>query len=207
MRATSLGQRSRHGDRHRHGGHRPRHRVGLDGWLALALILLAPCSGVRAAEVDPRADPGGSREGREHHDEISRSLEPLVSGLLSAAVHSRLKTAFPLALSRVAKRPECAALFGRLGAEGEATLRTTTYRAASTALERAAVRSNSAAFTVVGSPQTVLARGFARLSSSWAARILIHEALHFAGQAENPPSVEAPTSPEINAMVARACGL
>ena len=64
-----------------------------------------------------------------------------------------------------------------------------------------------AAYTSVGSPRTVLCPAFASLSTSGAARILIHEALHFAGLGEKPADPKAPESYEINQIVTASCGL
>jgi len=53
----------------------------------------------------------------------------------------------------------------------------------------------------------VLCRGFARLSGRQAAIILIHEALHFAGQSEYPIDRRAPDAVGITRMVMQSCGL
>jgi hypothetical protein len=52
-----------------------------------------------------------------------------------------------------------------------------------------------------------LCKGFITASSSGAATLLIHEALHDAGQMENPPDPNALTSDQINALVQMNCDL
>ena len=61
--------------------------------------------------------------------------------------------------------------------------------------------------TAVGNPDVVLCRSFARLSDSEAAIILLHEALHLAGQPEYPIDPDAPNGLEITKMVMEGCRL
>lgn len=60
---------------------------------------------------------------------------------------------------------------------------------------------------MVGSRRVTLCPEFATLSTTAAARILIHEALHSAGLGEWPAYPHALMSEEINRMVAGKCGV
>ena len=68
-------------------------------------------------------------------------------------------------------------------------------------------RGNRVALARVGSPAVRLCRSFARLSDQRAAIILIHEALHFAGQTEYPSDSRAPDGTAITKMVMESCRL
>jgi hypothetical protein len=59
----------------------------------------------------------------------------------------------------------------------------------------------------VGSPTVLLCPAFAALPTGEEARILIHEALHFAGLRERAMDLRAPGSEEINHEVTSSCGL
>jgi hypothetical protein len=126
---------------------------------------------------------------------------------LDPLVNLKLQQAYPLALSRVQGVATCRALFDGLVADGVEKLTTTIYYAATRRLERSSCRSGSAALTIVGSPQTRLCQSFSRLSTDWAAMLLIHEALHFAGMGEKPLEPSGMTSREINLLVRRGCDL
>ena len=65
----------------------------------------------------------------------------------------------------------------------------------------------AAAFTLVGSPRTVVCPGFDRLAIEEAAVIVLHEALHSAGLGERPLDPDAPNGGEINRLIRVACGL
>jgi hypothetical protein len=107
----------------------------------------------------------------------------------------------------VQRLPTCRALFERLGADGVEKLTTTLYYAATNRLENSACTSGCVALTMVKSPQTRLCRAFRKLSTEWAAMLLIHEALHSAGMGEKPHDPSGMTSREINLLVLRSCDL
>ncbi len=111
----------------------------------------------------------------------------------------QLMVAYKTALQEVRKAPSCAALFEDLGADSEATLKSTLYTMS------AQCKGGVAAYTAVGCRVTWLCPCFSRLSREEAALIVVHEALHFAGMTEYPGDPNGPTSFEINRMVRRAC--
>lgn len=135
------------------------------------------------------------------------AIKPRVSGLLNPLVNLKLEQAYPLALGRLQNAPACRALFNELGANGVEMLKTTIYYAATYKLEHSACSSSSVALTMVGSPQTRLCQTFSRLSAKWAAMLLIHEALYFAGLEESPPTPGAMNSAEINKRIIQRCDL
>jgi hypothetical protein len=126
---------------------------------------------------------------------------------LSERVTARLNEAIPIALEHLRDHPSCRALFARLGADGVAKLNSTSYYPAGARQERKYCRGGSFAITTVGGSAVVLCRSFARLSDQRAAIILIHEALHFAGQTEYPSDSDAPDGIGITKMVMRSCRL
>jgi len=101
----------------------------------------------------------------------------------------------------------CRALFGRLGSDGAVKLNGASYYPASPEQERKYCGRGVSAVTTVGGSAVFLCRSFARLSGQQAAIILIHEALHLAGQTEYPASPEAPDSSAITEMVMTGCRL
>ena len=133
--------------------------------------------------------------------------QPAVGGRLVPPVESKLKEAFPLARERVRESPSCRKLFEDLGKNGSCSLAVSRYLAATSREEQQVCRRRASAFTRVGSPQTRLCRSFSRLGVEQAARVLIHEALHYAGMRERPAYPEALGSAEINHLVTRSCGL
>jgi hypothetical protein len=132
---------------------------------------------------------------------------PTVHRRLSGNVTTALSTAIPIAQEQLRDSLSCRALFASLGADGLARLNATSYYPASAKQERKYCRGNNFAITTVGGSDVVLCRGFARLSGRQAAIILIHEALHFAGQSEYPIDRQAPDAVGITKMVMQSCGL
>ena len=86
-------------------------------------------------------------------------------------------------------------------------LNSTSYYPAGASQERKHCRRGSLAMTTVGGSAVALCRNFARLSDQEAAIILIHEALHFAGQTESPSDSDAPDGIGITRMVMKSCRL
>jgi len=135
------------------------------------------------------------------------SQGPLLHPLLSERVVSRLGSAISVAQEHLRDHPSCQALFASLGADGVAKLNSTAYYPAGVKEERKYCRGNRVALARVGSPAVRLCRSFARLSDQRAAIILIHEALHFAGQTEYPSDSRAPDGTSITKMVMESCRL
>ncbi|MEW6338238.1 MAG: hypothetical protein ACOY3Y_16335 [Acidobacteriota bacterium] len=134
---------------------------------------------------------------------------PLTKGSFDACVRFRLTAAYRLAAERIAAVSDCAGLFARFGADGLTCLRSTCYEwVGDTEGEHVCKRGRgAAAFTMVRSPRTVICPVFDRLSVEHAAVVILHEALHFAGQTEWPSDPAAPTSGEINWTIRVACRL
>lgn len=112
----------------------------------------------------------------------------------------------PLALDRVCNTPACAQLFGNLGGNGNNMINSTTYLDGR-ATQPCSAHRDWGAWTEVGGCTVYLCYQFTSVSTSGAATLLIHEALHDAGLTENPPDPYAMTSDEINTMVQTACAL
>jgi hypothetical protein len=126
---------------------------------------------------------------------------------LSARVAARLNEGIPVVQERLRDYASCRALFARLGSDGAVKLDGASYYPASAEQERKVCRPDVFAVTTVGGSAVVLCRRFARLSRQEAAIILIHEALHLAGQTEYPAAPEAPDSLAITEMVMTGCRL
>jgi uncharacterized NAD(P)/FAD-binding protein YdhS len=124
---------------------------------------------------------------------------------LSERVKARLNEAIPVAREHLREYPACQALFKRLGVDGVAQLARTSYHPASRQQQRKYCRRDSHAVTEVDGSRVVVCRSFARLSAQQAAGILIHEALHNAGQTEYPAFPNAPDALEITEMVMEDC--
>jgi len=126
---------------------------------------------------------------------------------LPFAVSLTLRQAFPVALRRLLAVPDCRGLFDGLSVGGDAALRRTLYYPPSALGFDRPCRLGGIAFTATGRVQTGLCPRFAVLPVERAALVLIHEALHFAGLPESPPTPGAMTSTEINDRIAERCGL
>jgi hypothetical protein len=150
---------------------------------------------------------------------LSGSLQPAVSEPLPTALRLvgpvpltlrfRLQVARSTALEALGSRSACRAMFERFGTDGGRELSRTLYVGARSErdLEVCGER-GAAAHTTVGGSRTVLCvAAFVRLPRHEAAVILLHEALHQAGQTEQPWDPEAPTSGELNRWVRKRCGL
>jgi hypothetical protein len=131
---------------------------------------------------------------------------PTVAGATATALRWRLHAAFRLAVARLAQRPQCRGLFDGFAGEGLDLLRRAVYFAA--AHHTRPCRRGAAAFTRVGGgPVGLCDEVFVGLDRRAAARTLIHEALHHAGQSENPPDPRAPSPFDLDQLVGRRCGL
>ena len=132
---------------------------------------------------------------------------PLLHPRLSERVASRIVSAILVAQEQLRNNPSCQGLFASLGADGVAKLNSTSYYPADVKEERKYCRGSRVALARVGSPAVRLCRSFARLSDQRAAIILIHEALHFAGETEYPSDSRAPNGTSITRMVMQSCRL
>jgi hypothetical protein len=132
---------------------------------------------------------------------------PTLHPRLPERVTARLERAIPVAKERLREYASCEALFTRLGADGEATLDGASYYPAGPRQERKYCRDGSFALTTVGGSAVVLCRSFSRLNDHDAAIILLHEALHLAGQTEYPSDTRAPDTLRITEMVMEGCRL
>jgi hypothetical protein len=132
---------------------------------------------------------------------------PFLHPLLSERVSAVLSSGIPVALRRLQDHRSCQALFQRLGADGAATLRNTSYYPAGAKQESRYCARTTYAVTEVGGSAVVVCRSFARLSSGEAAIILIHEGLHAAGQTEYPTDPRAPSASDITQKVMKSCQL
>jgi len=132
---------------------------------------------------------------------------PVLDPRLPERVAARINEGIPVAQERLRDYASCRALFTRLGSDGAAKLDGASYYPASAERERRDCRPGVFALTTVGGSAVVLCRSFVRLSGEQAAIILIHEALHLAGQAEYPAASGAPDSLAITRMVMAGCRL
>jgi hypothetical protein len=132
-------------------------------------------------------------------------IQPRVSGALHEQTNLKLRAAHLLAVSRLRELPGCRALFGQLGADGLQKLADTVYYTTTPRQEERACRQGAVALTMVGSPQTRLCLAFGELGTYWAAMLLIHEALHFAGMSEKPLDPRGLSAAEINELVMARC--
>jgi hypothetical protein len=135
------------------------------------------------------------------------AADPRPASRLSERVARKLNEGIPVVKERLRSHASCRALFSRLGSDGAAKVEDASYHAASAEQERKHCRRGVFALTTVGAPAVALCRSFARLSGQQAAIILLHEALHLAGQAEYPAVPGAPDSLAISRMVMTACWL
>lgn len=126
---------------------------------------------------------------------------------LTSDASTKVVLAYRLAVARVASDSQCSALFTKLGADGLEKLGMSEYYATPVVAGVDHCGTTVAAYTFVGSPTVMLCPAFATLSTVAAARILIHEALHFAGLGERPEDPHAPMSEEINEIVTANCHL
>jgi hypothetical protein len=140
------------------------------------------------------------------HEAAVRRLPGLRRGLPDL-VARRLEEGIPVAQKRLREFASCGALFTRLGSDGVVQVGGASYHAASPEQERRYCRRGVEALASVGGSTIALCRTFAHLSSQQAAIILIHEALHLAGQEEYPASTGAPDSRAITETVMASCQL
>jgi hypothetical protein len=118
------------------------------------------------------------------HGSARDSDEPLVYASFPERVQRNLDQGYRIALQRVREVEGCGGLFAELGADGIEMLQSTIYLAPRFDFELKACAAGATAFTFVGRRETRLCNRFGRLSRQWAAVLLLHEALHFAGLGE-----------------------
>jgi hypothetical protein len=162
-----------------------------------AVAVAASPSGSATSESTLRAAAGSDAAAR----------RPLLHSSLPERIQVRLRQGLPVALGRLQDHRSCRALFERLGKDGATTLLGTSYYPASDPQESRYCRRSAYAFTEVGGSAVVLCRRFGHLSAGEAAIILLHEALHDAGQTEYPKDPSAPDAAGITKMVMKGCQL
>jgi hypothetical protein len=126
---------------------------------------------------------------------------------LSAAVVTRLRAGYGLAVRRLESSEPCRHLFAGLGVDPLPLLSQLFYYPAGSNQNNSSCRVRASAYTEVGSHVTWVCDNFALLRERQAAMVILHEALHAAGLPEQPRVPGAMTSAEINAMVAARCAL
>jgi len=125
---------------------------------------------------------------------------------LPERVTAKVSSAIVVAREHLRDNASCRALFARFDADGVDKINATAYYPAGKKQERKYCRrGRSYAITAVGGSDVVLCKRFGRLSDQRAAIILIHEALHFAGQTESPVDPGAPDADSITRMVMQGC--
>lgn len=172
--------------------------------LLFVVTLIVGATGAAAedpTDAQPTAEPGTSIAVVEVVD-----VRPWINNAMAESVRDKLEIAFDLAQQRVREVPACGDLFHQLGGDGETALSQALYFPVNLRRETGVCR-RAVAVTSPGARLTKLCRGFAHLSDSHAAMILIHEALHLAGLTERPSDRDAMTSGQINRMVTEACDL
>jgi hypothetical protein len=117
-----------------------------------------------------------------------------------------LHEAFPVAVERVRRHPQCRNLFAQFETDGLEKLAASLYYRPTPAMEIGVCRRGAVAYTFVNRPQVGLCKGFASLNSVQAASVLIHEALHHAGLTERPGDPQGLHPRQIDSMVGEACG-
>lgn len=137
---------------------------------------------------------------------------------LNGPLLTRVSFARTEATTKLANKPQCAALFAGYTApfnsgsyilNSYATFRngSGTSRCESGSPPAAAWTDISADPAQVNHPDyIVVCTPFGTLSASEGANTLIHEALHVAGHRERPPDATGKTTGEIQQMVREACG-
>jgi hypothetical protein len=176
--------------------------------MSVCLCATIVCAAAAAASVVLASESESGAAGRGPAADRTRIAErTLPSPVLSQRATARLAEGIRVGHERLRKHASCRALFERLGDDGAATLDRASYHPASPEQERKHCRRGVFALTTVGASAVVLCRGFARLSPQQAAIILIHEALHLAGQEEAPAAPGAPDSLAITGSVMAGCRL
>ena len=167
------------------------------------------CAAVFASSAawgsDGAPAPGSSRPTAVALEATAR--RPVLDPRLPEPVAATLSRGLPVVQERLRKYGSCRALFAPLGSDAAAALERASYHPASAEQERRNCRPGVFALTTVGGSAISLCRTFAHLSAQQAAIILLHEALHVAGQAEYPAAPGAPDSLAITGMVMKGCWL
>ncbi len=165
------------------------------------------CAAAFVASVVPRSDgdPIPAEHGSTSATSEAATRRSVPQPRLSERVTARLDEGIPVVQERLRDYASCRALFSRLGADGAASLDGASYYPASAEQEKKYCGRAVPAVTTVGGSAIFLCRSFAHLSGQQAAIILIHEALHLAGQTEYPAAPGAPDSLAITRMVMTDC--
>jgi hypothetical protein len=137
----------------------------------------------------------------------SATVEPHLGRGLMPEVARKLRLGFETAISQVGGVEPCGALFRELGADPVVLLGRSFYFPAEVNWGKQACPDGVLASTQVGSPLTMVCKGFGQTSKKEAAVVLLHEALHFAGLNEQPHDPSAMTASQINDLVRERCGL
>jgi YD repeat-containing protein len=141
------------------------------------------------------SDPGGGGGGDPGAGSVPLSPEQTVE--LNAA-KSRAK-------NKLNNRQQCRDLFsGLANQDGIAVIDATTYRSYPNSSN---CSTGAALWTQVGSFNVYLCNSFLNQSPDMQAALVIHEAMHSAGQKESPQYPGYPTSQELTNMVRAACNL
>lgn len=174
-------------------------------WISALWLGAAVCSAVApvlaASPIESAHSVKGADGAGEHpnHPRVLGNFEPRSRYLL--------RKAFGVARYR-SRSADCQSLFHDLGSNLDAALSHAVYMEPRYSSEEASCwRRQAVAFTTVGPGVTVICPTFRTLSVNEAAAILLHEALHNAGQTEWPSDPEAPTSRQIQDRVQRRCRL
>ena len=158
--------------------------------LALLLFLQATIPGVVAES---------------HGGGLLRPPAPHIGAQVPPAQRASLIEAFEEAYLRVGSSPICASLFDGLDLTGPAALEASLYNYGGASGLKRACATRVGAVTRVGGRMVHLCRDFHRLMREDKVVILLHEALHTAGQSEGSNDSSAPTSGEITRRVRAAC--
>jgi hypothetical protein len=144
---------------------------------------------------------GGKDTDRSHR-------RPSIDGRLPAEIGRLLRISHGLAIDRLREHGSCRTLFTQLGTDGAEILSRVRYARDGGRRVSPCRGTSVAAYTDLGSSQVWLCPdGFGGLDHQEATMILLHEALHHAGQPEAPHDPDALTSQELNLLVRRNCDL
>jgi hypothetical protein len=183
----------------------------------LLLVIVSTLSTVSATAQDDRGPQSAVVVTTPEEDAaglLAASLAPPVNtsfarvlGTLPPPAARVLNIGYAQARQRIAT-PACEALFTALGVDARTILAQALYSAPQFTSEvRICERRRATAFTVVGRGRTIICPAFAALKPGQAAVVLVHEALHNAGQAEWPVDLLAPTAQQIDQRVRTSCRL
>jgi hypothetical protein len=131
---------------------------------------------------------------------------PWIHPSMPLSIRKKLENSYKLAAERIVEMPECRSLFTALGADAFEILKTGLYFPADPAKETSVCR-RTMAQTYVGGAPTWICRRVTSYPDETVAIVLIHEALHHAGLAEDKNDRTAMSSASIDRKVRKSCGL